>query len=252
MSMFDDILWKTDDENCVSNAEKVQNYAKRFSPGHWTFLGPGSEERYGDSPPQKGQWDHTANKMIQKFKEAGQDEKKERVQIPLKNWVAFMTEPAEIDMLVSFLSRPAPGNRMRENTSTTVLEKKVQMTQLCEKALFQHPVIAGNRYKVRLEDDDGWRTITPPCREYSNYLSYPKIRVLAVILAGTIIGPVQEVRIVKIHDGYSIEVAIVSICEPEDTSYVVISRETERFVNEIHDHIAEVRSSNELLEDLHE
>ena len=79
-----------------------------------------------------------------------------------------------------------------------------------------------------------------------------KIRVLAAILAGTIIGPVQEVRIVKIHDGYSTEVAILSICNPEDTSYVLFSRETERFVNEIRDHIAEVRSSNELLEDLQE
>ena len=32
-----------------------------------------------------------------------------------------------------------------------------------------------------------------------------------------------------------------------NTSYVVISRETERFVNEIHDHKEELRSSNELL-----
>ena len=31
------------DENCISNAEKVKNYSKRFLPGHWTFLGPGSE-----------------------------------------------------------------------------------------------------------------------------------------------------------------------------------------------------------------
>ena len=38
----------------------------------------------------------------------------------------------------------------------------------------------------------------------------------------------------------------------QDTSYVVISRETERFVNEIHDHKEEVRSSDELLGDLQE
>ena len=54
----------------------------------------------------------------------------------------------------------------------------------------------------------------------------------------------------KIHDGYAIEVSIPSICEPEDTSHVVKSRETDSFENEIHDYTAEVRSSNELLGDL--
>ena len=42
MSMLNDFLSKTDDENCISNAKKVKNYAKKFLPGHWT--GPGSEK----------------------------------------------------------------------------------------------------------------------------------------------------------------------------------------------------------------
>ena len=55
----------------ILNAEKVKNYAKKFSPRHWTFLGPGSEKRWcGDS--HCGQWDRTANKMVQQFKEIGQ------------------------------------------------------------------------------------------------------------------------------------------------------------------------------------
>ena len=44
-------------------------------------------------------------------------------------------------------------------------------------------------------------------------------------------------------DLYGIEVAIPIA----NTSYVVLSRETERFVNEIHDHKQELRSSDELL-----
>ena len=36
----------------------------------------------------------------------------------------------------------------------------------------------------------------------------------------------------------------------EKITCVMISRETERFVNEIHSHNAEVRSSNELLDNL--
>ena len=50
MSMFNDIEWETVDENCISNAEEIKNYAMRFEQGHRTFLGPGSEEKwYGDS-----------------------------------------------------------------------------------------------------------------------------------------------------------------------------------------------------------
>ena len=51
----------------------------------------------------------------------------------------------------------------------------------------------------------------------------------------------------NILDGYGIEVAVPSIINPANTSYVVISRETERFVNELHNHIEELMSSNEWL-----
>ena len=52
----------------------------------------------------------------------------------------------------------------------------------------------------------------------------------------------------EIVDEYGIEVAVPSICKSGDVTYVVISRETERFVNEIHTHEARIRSSKELLE----
>ena len=42
----------------------------------------------------------------------------------------------------------------------------------------------------------------------------------------------------KILDEYGIEIAIPSICKAGDVTHVVISRETERFVNEIHTHEA--------------
>ena len=63
---------------------------------------------------------------------------------------------------------------------------------------------------------------------------------------GTIIGPVLVVLFVKILDGYGMEVAIQSISNPENTSYVVITREAE-----FHDHKEELRSSYELLTELH-
>ena len=116
----------------------------------------------------------------------------------------------------------------------------------------QNDTKARKRYKVRSDDDDGWETITFLRREYSSSRSCPNTRVLAAISAGTIIGPVEEILTLKIHHGYAIDVAIPSICKAEDTPYNAISRKTERFVNEIHNHTAEVRSSNGLLENLQE
>ena len=56
----------------------------------------------------------------------------------------------------------------------------------------------------------------------------------------------------KILDENGVEVALPSICKPGDVTHVVISRETERFVIEIHTHEAKTRSSRELLENLQE
>ena len=97
-------------------------------------------------------------------------------------------------------------------------------------------MIAGKTYKIRPDGDDGWGGITPSCREYSSSRSYPKTQALAAIPEGTIIGPVPEVHVAEILVGYGIEVAIQSIANPEYTTYVIVSREEERFVNEIHDH----------------
>ena len=50
-----------------------QKPKKRFLAGHWTFLGPGTEEKwYGSTDhDEKGHWNCTANKMVQQFKETG-------------------------------------------------------------------------------------------------------------------------------------------------------------------------------------
>ena len=45
MSMFNDISWgsKDNERECNANAKLVSMFAKGFSPGRWSFLGPGSE-----------------------------------------------------------------------------------------------------------------------------------------------------------------------------------------------------------------
>ena len=71
MSMFNDIDWKKNDENCISNAEKVKNYAVKFSKRHWTFLGQGRKKSGIEVllTLQYGKWNSLPSKMVQRFKE---------------------------------------------------------------------------------------------------------------------------------------------------------------------------------------
>ena len=70
MSMSNDIEWKKNDENCISNAEKV-NHSKRLLPGHWILLCPGSEKRWGTGTPmmdsgtvQPTKWCGNSKKLV--------------------------------------------------------------------------------------------------------------------------------------------------------------------------------------------
>ena len=48
MSMFNDISWgsKDNEQECELSAKLVSIYVKRFSPGRWSFLAPGSEKKW--------------------------------------------------------------------------------------------------------------------------------------------------------------------------------------------------------------
>ena len=64
MSIFNDIEWKTNDENWISN---VKNYAMKFSQEHWTYLGPGSEEKWYKKEkgiPQPTTWYSDTKKLV--------------------------------------------------------------------------------------------------------------------------------------------------------------------------------------------
>ena len=94
------------------------------------------------------------------------EEEKGRVAILVDKKKLIMVEPKEVELLESSPTQ-APGNRVQGGTLIfQLLEKKVQFTQLCERAFFQHLVIAGNYYKIRPNADDGCGRVTPLCREY--------------------------------------------------------------------------------------
>ena len=58
---------------CNANADLVSIYARRFPPGRWSFLEPGSEKKWYSthgSRPQ-GEWDRVTELMMIKFGESG-------------------------------------------------------------------------------------------------------------------------------------------------------------------------------------
>ena len=75
MLMFNDILWRSEDNEreCNANATLVSLFEKRFPAGRWSFLGPGSEKKwystYNERP--RGERDRVAELMMIKFRESG-------------------------------------------------------------------------------------------------------------------------------------------------------------------------------------
>ena len=57
MSMSNDIDWgkRGNRENCIANAHRVIEYARRFTRGQWSFLRPGSEKQWDGTHVSKPQ-----------------------------------------------------------------------------------------------------------------------------------------------------------------------------------------------------
>ena len=69
MSMFNDISWISQEnkQGCELSAQLVSIYAKRFSPGRWSFFWPGSEKKcYSthESKTTRRMWDRVAELMM--------------------------------------------------------------------------------------------------------------------------------------------------------------------------------------------
>ena len=75
MSMSNDISWgsKENEQDCELSPQLVSMCARRFSPGKWSFLGPGSEKKWYSTHEYKpqGEWDSVAELMMMEFSESG-------------------------------------------------------------------------------------------------------------------------------------------------------------------------------------
>ena len=76
MSMYCDIVWRDEQNKRVflASALIVATYARKFSLGHWSFLGPGSETKWNATDTFKpgGIRDRVAKLMMKNLKESGQ------------------------------------------------------------------------------------------------------------------------------------------------------------------------------------
>ena len=43
-------------ENCMANCQYVAECARRFAPGHWSFLGPGPEKKWLWNSCEQAKW----------------------------------------------------------------------------------------------------------------------------------------------------------------------------------------------------
>ena len=118
--------------------------------------------------------------------------------------------------------RKLPNEYWKKSTTDTIMRESIILASCYSRKSFQ----------IRPDGEDEWGEITPLCREYAISRVYPQTKPLAAIRAGTIIGPITKVHVVKILDEYGLEVAIPSIYGSGDIAKALISRETERFVNE--------------------
>ena len=75
VSMFNDIDWKKNGNSaeCIWTSKHVSDYAKEFPRGHWSFLGPGNEEKWYGTYAHKpeGTRDQQGNQTIDQFQQSG-------------------------------------------------------------------------------------------------------------------------------------------------------------------------------------
>ena len=75
---------KDNEKECESSAQLVSLYAKRFSAGQWSFLGPGSEKKWYSTHEYSPQteWDRIAEQMMLTFAESKHQSSDPRVHDP--------------------------------------------------------------------------------------------------------------------------------------------------------------------------
>ena len=112
--------------------------------------------------------------------------------------------------------------------------RKVSNLQVCEDASFWKRVSIGMSHTTIPDVDDGFGDRTPACREYTLHHSDSDYGIYAAIPGQTLIGPVLQVHIIQFLGTSGIEIQIPSTTTQNRTSWVVICRGKNRYVDVSH------------------
>ena len=127
------------------------------------------------------------------------------------------------------------GNRLREWIQRfETLEKEIQFSRVCGDATLARRVSVGMSYKTVPDVDDGLGDRTRACREYTLPREDINSRIYATIPGQTIIDQVLQVHIIRYLGIGGIETQIPSTTTKERTSWVVIWRGKNCYVEELH------------------
>ena len=132
-------------------------------------------------------------------------------------------------------TQTASGYRWRERLQNSELRSKTsQLEKVWELASFWHTTEIGKCYTTIPAMDDGFGDSLPVCREYALLRADPQSRVFAAISGRTLSGPVIEVHVAQLLGNHGFEIKIQSPNDPDRTSWVLICRGKNRYVDELH------------------
>ena len=142
----------------------------------------------------------------------------------------------ELKSLVDIPKLPnALGNRMLQNVDNfESMSRGGQIEFLRTPAGFYHTVQVGRIFTTIRQKDDGWRRCTSLSKEYTKLRKDKDSRPYPSIDAYQQIGPVLNIVIAKVLDVCGIEVQVPPLSNPKDSTWTLISRVHEKFVNELH------------------
>ena len=104
--------------------------------------------------------------------------------------------------------------------------------RICEAAVFWN-LVEGKYHRTHPDMDDGFGGVTLACTEYSRPRQDKGSTVLGVIPEGSVIGPVQQLAIVKIMGTFGIVIEIPSPTRVGQLIWVMMCRVYTRYVDEV-------------------
>ena len=152
ISMFNDIDWTKvgNSEKCMWNSEQFKNYAKRFSRGHWSFLGPGDEKKWNGTLnyTPEGKWDSIGTEIVGRFKETGH---------PAFNWQKYHTHQCGFSEHRTLVSHNSSSKSAQYPRSSFKLVRRVCSTD-SESKRVDHGEVRGKRKRAATEKCEAARS----------------------------------------------------------------------------------------------